>query len=218
MSGSLAIDFGVNVPGESGVVLTSSALAAAYLLHKQVTVITQAIPNGIVLLPQSYAAGTSVRIKNRSSYSIMASPGATNQIENYGIGVAVSIASLADMNLVSFDPPASPAPRTWWIDQGTSGPPSTSGLANDGGVVISISNIWPTTAAGSPGTLWSNSGVLNIIPGYMPVTPAISLVFATTSASTLLAANAAALPVSTINPPPPNSGIIYVVGQELWVA
>jgi hypothetical protein len=115
MSGTFSKDFGVNVPGESGVSLTGSTIGTAYLIKKKVTVVTSSVTGGLLLLPSSYASGTHLLVKNRSSTTISVSPGSTNQIENYGLGRALDVASGGDAEFTSFDPPAAPAPRTWWL-------------------------------------------------------------------------------------------------------
>lgn len=173
------IDFGVNVPGESGISLTGTTLATAYLLHKQVTVIANAVLGAIALLPSSYAAGTSVQVKNRSNQTITISPGSTNQIENDGIGVGVEIAPGNDLDFVSFDPPASPAPRTWWLSTGGGGGGPTGPdieLENGHGVWL-----WPNGAAiqwgGGGGettlTLASLTALLLTAPTTLPATPGV---------------------------------------------
>lgn len=115
MGGLLSIDFGTNIPGESGIAATGTTILTAYLLHKKVTVFTSVTPGAIALLPGSYASGTELKVLNRSGNDLLISPGANNQIEGYGIGVAVAVAGPGNANFTSFDPPASAAPRTWWL-------------------------------------------------------------------------------------------------------
>jgi hypothetical protein len=188
VSGTLSIDFGVNVPGESGVNLTGTTLATAYLLHKKVTVIQNAVSGAIALLPSSYASGTALQIKNRSNQTVIISPGLTNQIENDGVGIPVEIDDGDDLEFVSFDPPASPSPRTWWLSTSSGGGSNQPdiGLQSGQGTWLwgnGVSIQWgggggettltlasltallltaPTTLPTTPGVLWMNGGVPSI--------------------------------------------------------
>jgi hypothetical protein len=107
------LDFGAPVSGDPGVTLTGAA--NPYLLNKKVTVIVSAASGSVVELPQSYAAGTELRILNRTTTTVLVSPGPSNQIESSGTGVSVGIAGPGDAYFTSFDPPATRAPRTWWL-------------------------------------------------------------------------------------------------------
>lgn len=88
------------------------------------------------------------------------------------------------------------------------------GLINDGGVLTTTSSLFPISTAGlNPGQIWSNGGVLNVIPGYTPIP--IPTLFAQATVSSLLAFGA--IPFTTA-PPPEGSTYLYVVGVEIWVA
>ena len=120
VASSLSIDFGVLVPGVSGIVLTCTSLATGYLLRKKVTVISSSVPGSVIIAPQFFVSGTELEIKNRSANIVVLSPGSLNQFENYGIGIPVGVAAGANAQIISFDPPAMPSPRTWWIISGAS--------------------------------------------------------------------------------------------------
>jgi len=113
MSGKVPIDFGENVPGDYGAAATGTTDATAYQLNKKVTIFTTVVVNGRALLPQSYASGASLKVRNLSANTLTLSPGTANQIEGYGIGVSVGLAPNGNLEITSFDPPASSPPRTW---------------------------------------------------------------------------------------------------------
>jgi hypothetical protein len=99
-----------------------------------------------------------------------------------------------------------------WIADSASG---NTGLANSNGVLIATTNIFPTDDASLPaGSIWSNGGVLNVVLGFMPGTPA-TLTFGQVTAAQLLAIGA--FNITTV-PPTPGSGQLYLVGAEIWVA
>lgn len=91
----------------------------------------------------------------------------------------------------------------------------SSGLSNNGGLlVVSDTAGWPTTSGGAPGSLWSNGGVVSVVPGYTPVAgPAVF--YGSITASQLLAFGAIGLPVT---PPTPGSGQLWVLNDEVLVA
>jgi hypothetical protein len=114
MSGTLSVDFGVNVPGEVVSVVIGTTDATAYLLRKKITVFAAgSVPtNGRCIAPSSYASGAALTVCNRSANALTLSVG-SNDIESYGSIVAVAPGGNA--TITSFDPPAAPAPRTWWL-------------------------------------------------------------------------------------------------------
>lgn len=108
-------DFGELVPGESGVAAQGTTRATAYLLRFKVTVFSTVDSGAIAALPTSYATGTELKILNRGANVLMLDPGPTNRVETYPIGTMVGVAPGGEANICSFDPPAAPSPRTWWL-------------------------------------------------------------------------------------------------------
>lgn len=114
MSGFVA-DYGPPSSGLSGQVGLGTNQATAYLVTKRNTIFAS-VPSGTgAVLPSSYAPGVSITIGNRdASNSLMLYPGPGDQIEANGVDVGVPIAIGANFTFVSFDPPLSAKPRTWW--------------------------------------------------------------------------------------------------------
>lgn len=114
MSGFVA-DFGVPNSGLSGQVALGSSLATAYVLKKEVTVFSS-VPSGTgAVLPSSYAPGVLLTVCNRdATNALLLYPGLGDQIEATGVNVPASIPVGANVTLISFDPPLSRSPRTWW--------------------------------------------------------------------------------------------------------
>ena len=90
-------------------------------------------------------------------------------------------------------------------------------LTNNGGVLTTSQPFAPSTDAGlPPGAIWSNSGVPNVVSGYSPSSAQTILIFGEATIGDIMAAGGAALTFSY--PPPAGSEILYVVGQEIWIA
>jgi len=131
----IVVDYGDNVPGEAGAAALGTTYATGYLLHKKVTVFQTVTPGGIASLPSSYASGTSLTSMNRGLNVLLISPG-PNQIENNPPGTPVALSIGNNVNLISFDPPAQPPPRTWWLSSPTTGGLIGSYLTDDLGNLI----------------------------------------------------------------------------------
>lgn len=99
----------------SGVTATGSTIADAYVISRQITVFSS-VPSGTgCVLPSSYAPGSQVTLCNRdASHNLVIYPPAGDQIENLGVNVPSSLAFGGNITFVSFDPPLSSHPRTWW--------------------------------------------------------------------------------------------------------
>lgn len=72
-----------------------------------------------------------------------------------------------------------------------------SGLINDGGVLVLSGNAfpgWPTDASGTPGSVWSNGGECDVVPGGTPVA-STALIYGNVTASELLLLGGNVLPV-----------------------
>lgn len=108
-------DFGERVSGISGVTATGSTQADAYQIGRKVTVFTTVGAGTAAVLPSSYASGTEIRVLNRGANGLRLYPAKGDQIETYGVDAYVTVAPGGDANLCSFDQPASPSPRTWWL-------------------------------------------------------------------------------------------------------
>jgi uncharacterized protein YmfQ (DUF2313 family) len=93
-----------------------------------------------------------------------------------------------------------------------------SGLLDDGGVLILATPPagYPTSMGGlSPGALWSNGGVVSVVPGATPNPLAPPVIYSDTSAAALLALGGANLPLTA---PPLNSSQLWNSGGEVWIA
>jgi hypothetical protein len=89
-----------------------------------------------------------------------------------------------------------------------------SGLVNDGGVLTTTSQQFPQTNSGlEPGAVWSNGGVINVVLGYTPIP--VATTFNEITVSALLTTGA--IPLTT-TAPPSGSGLLYIVGVEIWIA
>lgn len=93
------------------------------------------------------------------------------------------------------------------------GPP---GLSNDGGVLVLTQTAgYPVTAAGAPGSFWSNGGVVSVVPGGPGPDPAAPpVILGNITPAALLALGGVNLPVS----PPLNNNQLWNSGGEVWVA
>lgn len=109
------IDFGVLVPGESGITATGGNQATAYQLRKQVTVFSTVPFGSGCVLPSAYAAGTPPIIMNRGANSLFVYPAQGDQIESLGTNFPYTCNAGDDVEFISFDPPLSRAPRQWWL-------------------------------------------------------------------------------------------------------
>jgi hypothetical protein len=90
-----------------------------------------------------------------------------------------------------------------------------AGLYNSGGVLCLIDDSdWPQTSGGAPGSLWSNGGVVSVVPGGSFALGA-SVFFRRISSDDLLVLGALVLPTS---PPAPGTEQLWVVSGEVWVA
>jgi len=89
-------------------------------------------------------------------------------------------------------------------------------LAVNGGFLILLSPTFPTRDVGlEPGALWSNDGVVCIVPGNTPVPDASPIFFHLLTASQLLAIGGADLPLSK---PADGSGQLWNNGGSVCVA
>lgn len=115
MSGFMPIDFGERIPGQGALDATGSTSAAPFLLTKKTSIFTT-VPSGAVAgLPSSYSSGTELVVLNRGANALSVQPPSADQIEGYGLGVAVEIAPGGNARFTSFDMPAAGSPRTWWL-------------------------------------------------------------------------------------------------------
>lgn len=113
------IDFGARVPGVPGLMATGTDQTTAYLLTRKASVFLVVPAGAGAALPASYAAGTELYVFNRGQNALLLYPASEDQIESNGVGVPITIAVGGSVVIVSFDPPAAPSPRTWWILQQT---------------------------------------------------------------------------------------------------
>lgn len=91
----------------------------------------------------------------------------------------------------------------------------STGLYNDGGVLAIAGNPgWPTDSSGTPGSLWSNGGVVSVVPGGVPV-PAPPVIFGFISAQALLELGGLGLPTTS---PPMGSQQLWNLGGEVLIA
>lgn len=87
------------------------------------------------------------------------------------------------------------------------GASTSTNLINDAGVLALISaSGWPVTGTGSPGSLWSNGGVVSVVSGSIPNPLALPVFFGSINSSTLLALGGQNLPITA-----PTSGSL-----QLW--
>lgn len=114
MSG-FVVDFGVPNAGQSGVTATGSTLATAYVLTKSVTVFS-AVPVGTgAALPSSYASGVSLTICNRDpANDLLVYPAGGDKIEAGSASAPITVPAGGNVTLISFAPPVSVPPRTWY--------------------------------------------------------------------------------------------------------
>ena len=115
MTGWKNIDFGANVPGEASVVATGTNQATAYQIIRKHTVFGTVANGTAGVLPSAYSSGTEITIFNRGANVLLIFPGTGDQIEAYGVNQAVAVAPGGDATFVSFDPPLTTPPRTWWL-------------------------------------------------------------------------------------------------------
>lgn len=88
-------------------------------------------------------------------------------------------------------------------------------LFNNGGVLGVVPAAgYPTTSAGAPGSIWSNSGVVSVVAGGTPVLGA-PVFFGSITPSALLALGALGLPTTA---PTPGSLQLWVLNNEILVA
>lgn len=159
MSGTpwASADFGDRVAGVSGQTATGNSQANAFQLTRQETVFSL-VPSGSgCLLPSSYASGTQLTIYNRdSTHTLTVYPAFGDEIEALGINVSIGVAPGADLVVTSFDQPASPRPRRWWIltltSNGAVGPTGATGPTGPTGVSGASGIPGPTGVTGPPGT------------------------------------------------------------------
>lgn len=111
----IGANFGLPHSGQSGIVSTGTGLATAYVLVEEVTIFSS-VPSGTgAVLPSSYAPGVMLTVGSRdATNSLLLYPALGDQIENTGVNVAISVPPGANVTLISFDPPLSKSPRTWW--------------------------------------------------------------------------------------------------------
>jgi hypothetical protein len=82
--------------------------------------------------------------------------------------------------------------------------------------LVTLPGIFPTSNVGLlPGDLYSNSGVVSVVPGTTPNPAAPPVIFGLVGAAELFALGGANLP--TVRPSA-GSLIIWNAGGELWVA
>lgn len=93
---------------------------------------------------------------------------------------------------------------------------TTLGLLNDGGVLtVTQAGIFPTSNVGLlPGALYSNGGVVSVVPGFSPH-PGPPVYYGAISATALQALGSYQMPVVQ---PTAGSLQIWNAGGELWVA
>lgn len=156
MSGTpwAAADFGERVAGVSGQTATGNTQLTAFQLTRQETVFSS-VPSGSgCVLPSSYASGTQLTIYDRdSSNTLLAYPGFGDEIEGLGINQPISIGPGTDLVVTSFDQPASPKPRRWWIlavGGGGFGPTGPSGATGPSGPSGAQGPTGVTGPAGGP--------------------------------------------------------------------
>jgi len=89
-------------------------------------------------------------------------------------------------------------------------------FADNGGVLTENTPVFPSTSTNlNPGDIWSNSGVLNFVPGFTQDITIGPQFYGVVTGQQLLATGvrgmSTTLPIS-------GSGQLYLVGSEIWVA
>lgn len=165
MSGSpwASADFGERVAGVGQLTASGTSQADAFQLTRQESVFEIVPPGSGCLLPSSYASGTQLTIYNRdSANTLVVYPALGDQIEDFSINSGVSVAPGNDLVVTSFNQPASPKPRMWWIlslGTGGVGPQGPSGASGATGASGAAGPTGPSGASGIPGGPTGPSGV-----------------------------------------------------------
>lgn len=110
------IDFGELVPGLSSLTAEGTTQANAYILTKKVNVFSS-VPSGSgAVLPSSYSPGAQIWVLNRDpANTLLLYPPLGDRIEANAVNTPLSVVAAADFVVVSFDPPLSKSPRTWYL-------------------------------------------------------------------------------------------------------
>jgi hypothetical protein len=85
----------------------------------------------------------------------------------------------------------------WAAQTGGAAETAVSYLSDDGGVLIVANGAaYPNSPTGSPGSLWSNGGIVSIVPGFTPVSGQPNVYYGSITAQQLQTLGGAALPTS----------------------
>jgi hypothetical protein len=101
--------------GASGLTATGTNQAGAFPLAATINVFSTVPVNSGAKLPEGYSSVTPIEVLNRGANPENVYPFLGDQIETYGVNVAVQVAAGGNASFACFDPVSQSQPRTWWL-------------------------------------------------------------------------------------------------------